>query len=188
MKREPQQIYEELLVLKVQAGNEDAIAKMVSLWHPRLIRFARSITNDAAAADDAVQESWIAILKGVKNLNDAARFRSWVFRIVHNKAYDVVRRTLGQRKAIQELANNRQEASDPLLPANSHKENRSQTLRDAIQRLPDDEQQILTLYYEEGLSVKEIELVVGASVSAIKSKLDRLRKKLKSILERHDHE
>lgn len=191
MNREPQQIYEELLVLQSQAGNSDAIAKMVAIWHPRLVRYAGKITGEPESANDAVQETWLAILKGIGNLNDPERFRSWAFRIVHNKSQNVLRRKISQRNVLNELSQTHPRTTAELsatADAGDPAANRALGLRQAVSQLPSEDQQVLALYYEENLSIKEIELVTGATVSAIKSKLERLRKKLKSILERTNNE
>ena len=188
MNRDPQQILEELLVLQAQDGDAHAISQLVKTWHPRLIRYAVTIVGQHDGAIDAVQESWIAIWKGIRKVKDPAKFRSWAFRIVHNKSYDMIRSKIKQREAIdaasQMIASNTDNGGNgPTTETSDEK----QQLQNAIAKLKPEDQTILGLYYQENLSIKEIEMVTGATVSAIKSRLDRLRKKLKTILKGMNH-
>jgi len=185
MNREPQQIFEELLVLQSQGGDSDSIAELVKTWHPRLIRYAMKIVGEREAAIDAVQDSWIAIWKGLKKVDDPAKFRSWAFQIVHNKSYDAIRGNIKRRKAIDvvsQLAASSSQSSNNVDADQGNQNDAHDRLIFAIRKLQPEDQVILELYYREDLSLKEIEVVTGATVSAIKSRLDRLRRKLKTIL------
>ncbi len=187
MKREPQQILQELLVLQSQAGDADSIAKMVQYWHPRFIRYAIKILGESELAHDVVQESWIAILSGIKKVSDPAMFRSWAFRIVHNKSYDAIRKNIRQRNVLNEFAKG--VSAEPIAGNSetsyeSAEAEKTFRLRAEIKKLNPKDQQLLGLYYDENLSIKEVCSVVGTTQSAIKSRLDRLRRKLKAILER----
>ena len=91
MPRSYEEIQNELLVLKAQAGDRDALKDLVAYWQPRFARLAWRLTNQREAARDVAQESWLAVVRGMKKLDDPASFRSWTYRIVKNKcakAYD----------------------------------------------------------------------------------------------------
>lgn len=190
MNREPQQIFDELMVLQSQDGDPDSISRLVTTWHPRLIRYAMKIVGEYESAVDAVQDSWIAILNGLKKIDDPAKFRSWAFRIVHNKSFDSIRSNIKLRNVMDEFSKINHASADRNkefdAAANGNEE--KQRLQIAIRKLRPDDQLVLGLYYEENLSIKEIELVTGATISSIKSRLDRIRKKLKSTLERKSDE
>lgn len=185
MNREPDQILDELIVLQSQAGDPDSISRLFKTWNPRLVRYAMKIVGEYESAVDAVQDSWLAILNGLNKVDDPAKFRSWAFRIVHNKSFDAIRRKVKRKNAIKEVSKRLPISDDPEQDASSESiDDASQRLRHAIKQLKSNDQMILGLYYEEDLSIKEIEVVTGATKSSIKSRLDRLRKKLKFILER----
>lgn len=186
MNRDPQQILDELIVLQSQDGDADSITKLITNWNPRLVRYAMKIVGEYESAVDAVQDSWLAILNGLKRVDDPAKFRSWAFRIVHNKSFDAIRGNIKRKKVIDEVSKRWPMVSkaEDVATADLGASEAAQRLRNAISELKADDQTILGLYYEENLSIKEIEVVTGATISSIKSRLDRLRKKLKSILER----
>jgi RNA polymerase sigma-70 factor (ECF subfamily) len=74
MKKKPQQIYDELLVLRSQAADKEAFDELVKRWQERLWRYAYRLTGSEQAAWDMVQETWVTIVKGLSKLNDAATF------------------------------------------------------------------------------------------------------------------
>lgn len=63
MNRTPEQIRDELLVLRAQDGDRDALTELASRWQERLLRHATRLTGRADAAADVVQESWLAMVK-----------------------------------------------------------------------------------------------------------------------------
>src|SRR5512145_1583590 len=99
MQRSPDDIQDELLVLRCQGGESEALHKLVSRWHPRLRRLAERRTADPEAAKDLVQDAWLAIVRGLRRLDDPSRFRVWAYRIVTNKCADWVRRRAVSRQA-----------------------------------------------------------------------------------------
>ena len=86
-----QAIRDEILVLRAQMGEADALAALVQGWQPRLWAFARVLTGDDEAAWDVMQDVWVAMLRDLRRLGAPARFRPWVFRIVRNKSADRIR-------------------------------------------------------------------------------------------------
>ena len=92
MEKSPDAIYDELLVLRCQDGEEAALGDLVNRWQSRLLRFALQITDRRDAAADVVQESWLAIVRGIHKLDDPASFPKWAYRIVRNKSVDWTRR------------------------------------------------------------------------------------------------
>ncbi len=188
MKREPEQILEEFLVLQAQKGDSRSIAQLVDNWHIRFVSYANRITSDAESASDVVQESWIAIINGIHRIDDPAKFKSWAFRIVHNKSYDFIRKKIKRKTAKKELsrvANRRTNTGDcvPALSGEEPVDEEIQLLRLAIRQLKPADQLILTLYYEEGLSLKDIQKITGASIPSLKSRLHHVRQRLKKTLE-----
>ena len=62
--------YDEWLVTLVQAGDREAGERLARRWHPRLLRTARRLLGDTDSALVAVQDSWIAILRGIGGLRE----------------------------------------------------------------------------------------------------------------------
>ena len=85
-------VRDELIVVRCQLGERDAFDELVERWRRPLVRFVRSRSADTATIDDAVQEVWTQVLRGLPGLRDAARFPAWLFTIARRTLTDDIRR------------------------------------------------------------------------------------------------
>jgi len=180
MRRTHEDIQDELLVLQCQEGDSDALQTLIARWQPRLMRLAWRLTRQREAASDIVQDAWLAIVRGVRRLDDPARFRPWAFRIVRNKSADWLRRRAVQRGAAETLE---REAAQKA-PGDAHHTDDVATLRRAMEQLPEEQRAILSLHYSEQMSVDQIAAVLDVPVGTVKSRLFHARHRLKEALER----
>jgi RNA polymerase sigma-70 factor, ECF subfamily len=74
------------LVARLRAGDRAAFAALVQRNAGSLLRVARSLVRDSAAAEDLVQETWLAVLTGLDGFEGRSSLRTWLFRILVNKA------------------------------------------------------------------------------------------------------
>src|SRR5205085_12653515 len=72
-------LYERLLVLRCQAGDEAAFAELVGRYGPRLAYYLRKMLGPDA--DDALQEVWLDVVRGVGRLADPGAFPAWLYRV-----------------------------------------------------------------------------------------------------------
>ncbi len=63
-----ERLHEQLLVLRCQAGDEDAFEELVARYHPRLHYYLRRILPPADHADDVLQEVWLAMFRRCRDL------------------------------------------------------------------------------------------------------------------------
>jgi RNA polymerase sigma-70 factor (ECF subfamily) len=188
MQRSPEDIQDELLVLRCQGGDGEALNALVSRWHPRLLRFAARLTNDANAGRDVAQDAWMAILQGLRRLEDPARFRVWAYRVMRNKCADWTRRRATHRLAVSKLRCGMAGRSDDGgQPTADHADEVSR-MRVALRGLPDDERAMLALHSISGLGVLEIATIFGLSVGTVKSRLYSARERLRQAMEVGTHE
>ncbi len=183
MIRTPEDIQDELLVLRCQEGDGDALRSLITRWQPRLGGLASRLIGDREAARDIVQDAWLAIVRGIKRLDDPARFRSWAYRIVTNKCVDWTRRRIAQRSATRELQKTAAMRCDP--PSGDESaESDVGLLRVALAALPGEQRAILSLHYLDGMSIAEIADALGIPAGTVKSRLHHARNRLRQSLER----
>jgi RNA polymerase sigma-70 factor (ECF subfamily) len=171
-------ILDELLVLRAQGGDDQAFAALVRRWQPRLWRHAWRLSGRADAASDIVQEAWLAIVRGLRRLDDPARFASWAYRIVSHKSRDWIRRQQ-RRRRLDEAARNEARTGET---GGDHA--MRDGVVDAIDRLPDPSRAILALHYLEGRRIAEIATILDVPPGTVKSRLHHARHQLKQLLER----
>jgi RNA polymerase sigma-70 factor (ECF subfamily) len=81
------------LVAALRRGDEAAFAELVDAWGPAMLRLARLHVPSHAVAEEVVQETWLAVLKGLERFEGRSSLKTWVFSILLNLA-----RTRGQRE------------------------------------------------------------------------------------------
>lgn len=82
------------LVAKLRSGDEHAFTTLVDRHHAAMRRLARSFVATDAAADEVVQDTWLVVLDGIAKFEERSSFKTWLFRILVNRA-----RTKGAREA-----------------------------------------------------------------------------------------
>lgn len=171
-------VYDELLVTLVRAGNRPAGERLAARWHPRLLRTARRLLRDADQANEAVQDTWLAIAKGLWRLSDPAKFPAWAFGILHRKCADRIKQA--QRRRAQFPSSD----ADIDLSA-GHEAPRAEdavALGQAMAGLSPAHRLAAHLYFAEGLTLAEIASATGVPVGTAKSRLFHARQQLKAAL------
>ena len=74
------------LVEALRGGDETAFLTLVERYQAPLIRLAQLYVRDRAAAEDVVQETWLAVVRGIERFEGRAALKTWLFRILVNRA------------------------------------------------------------------------------------------------------
>ncbi len=178
--RNQAEVFNDLVVLRCQGGDADALELLARTWHPRVLGHAFRLTGQRDAAAEVAQDAWVAIVRGIKRLHDPAVFRGWIYRIVANKASDWIRRRQARRKLNARVereppsAGNGEEADD--------REAAIRRLRAALETLPDDRRMLLSMHYLEKMGIREIAFALEVPAGTVKSRLFHARKQLKQTL------
>ncbi len=77
---------EQALVSALRRGEEHAFETLITRHHTALVRLARVWVRDASAAEEVVQETWLAVVQGIDAFQGRSPLRSWIFSILANKA------------------------------------------------------------------------------------------------------
>jgi RNA polymerase sigma-70 factor (ECF subfamily) len=179
MEKNPTQIFEELLVLKCQSGDEQSLSLLIKRWHPKLLRQANRHLYDMEASKDVVQESWQAIIKGLSALNDSSKFGVWALSITSRKAIDWIRKKQTARKRKEdELAFQIAQAAEP----NHEKEVLLNKMGKALKELPHDQRLVLSMCYLESHTLMDIGKILDLPLGTVKSRLYYAREHLKKII------
>jgi RNA polymerase sigma-70 factor (ECF subfamily) len=161
-----------------------AIAELVDAYASTLYRVAYSVLRNAADAEDAVQETYLRVLRHKADLPEIRDARVWLVRIVWNVVLDRKRRskTRPETDDIADVAR--------MLPATgltaeqrAVSAQRHERVLRAVRQLPPKEQQVLMLSAFEELSSVEIAEVLGTTESTVRSRLFRARNLLAGLLD-----
>ena len=178
MQRESRHVIEEWLVLKAQSGDVEALTALLKRNQQPMLRHAYRLTGQADAAQDIWQETAVAVSKGISGLRDAARFHAWIFRVTTLKCRDWQRKDFRDREAMSQYQ------SRLVLEATTAagKDSGDQVWA-ILDQLEGEDKALLSLYYIEGFSVREIARIMDLGLSAVKTRLFRARKKFRETWE-----
>jgi RNA polymerase sigma-70 factor, ECF subfamily len=88
---------DERLVAALRRGDEDAFAALVDLHSPAMLRVATAYVPGRSVAEEVVQETWIAVMRGIDGFEGRSSLKTWIFRILTNVA---MRRGSRERRSI----------------------------------------------------------------------------------------
>ena len=170
-----EQLVDELLVMDCQEGSRKAMELLVSRWQKRLWRYALRLTGSSEAAWDVTQESWLAIVRSISRLNDPARFASWAYRIVTNKANDWIEKSARVSRLPPDFdleARRPDERQTAIVAAD---------LNSVLRRLSTAARTVLTLHYIEGFALADVAAILHVPQGTVKSRLHAARNELRAL-------
>lgn len=85
---------DELLMRALREGDEDAFARVLDVYFPAMLRLALTHVGTRATAEEVIQETWMAALRGIDRFEGRSSVKTWLFRILRNQA-----RTRGKQDA-----------------------------------------------------------------------------------------
>jgi len=176
--RTRERVVDEILVLAAQGRQVDAFEELAARWYPRLLRHALRLTGDPEGAREVVQETWVAIARGLTRLHDPARFAPWALRITSRRCADWI----GQRRAARQRSSELDAAAEIPSPTGARTDALVR-VREALRRLDREQQALMAMFYVEGLSVAEIAAALEIPVGTVKSRLYHARERLRAATE-----
>ncbi len=152
-------------------GDEMAISTLLERYTPRIRNYLRLMLRDVERAEDILQETLIKVVTIIRNgrYNDQGRFLSWTLRIAHNMAIDYFRTTknrpvTNEAEAGYDLLGSLQN-SETTTEDNIMQNETADQIRNLVNQLPDDQQEVVRLRYYSNLSFNEIAEQTGVSIN-----------------------
>ena len=167
-----EQALDDYLVLLAQSGSQEAFARLVARWSPKLLAFAARTLGSTEAAKDVVQDTWESAVRGLSRLDDPARFGPWLYAIASRKCTDALRTKYRHARNVAAAADAPRETVENADGALD--------LAAALKGLPSEQRVAVSLYFGEGMSVAEIAAATGAPPGTVKSRLFAARKALRA--------
>ncbi len=149
---------------------------------PHMRAFSRSLTGDAAAADDLAQEALAKAWDKRSSFEPGTNLKAWVFMIVRNQFFSDKRRSWRSQPLDPEVAERTLVATTNPMATLELDE-----VRRALLRLPEDQREALILIGAGSLSYEEAAEICGAAVGTIKSRVSRARDRLALLLLEGDY-
>jgi RNA polymerase sigma-70 factor (ECF subfamily) len=187
---------DESLLARLRDGDEQAFTTLVERYHSSMLRLAKSFVPSQAVAEEVVQDTWLAVLRGLGRFEERSSLRTWVFTILVNRA-----RSTGVREArsvpvadpgpVVDASRFGPSGGWAVPPEHwaEEAENRvdavklSGLLRGGLDALPGRQREVVLLRDVEGLSSAEVCQVLAISEANQRVLLHRGRNRLRQALE-----
>ena len=165
---------------KVKNGQTNYFSYIVEKYQDIVFSIALKVLRNREDAEEMAQESFIKVYKSLHTFKGTAKFSTWLYRITYNNCISEVRKKKQYFVSTSdiEVKDESEELNLDGIPA----ENRAKYVKDAMDKLPEEEYTLVLLYYFKDQSIEEIAKVTSLSESNTKVKLFRARKKLYTIL------
>jgi RNA polymerase sigma-70 factor (ECF subfamily) len=173
---------DEYLVSLSQAGSVDALDALARRWTPRLLRYARRVlggSDDAEAARDVVQDTWVGVIRGLRGLRDPAQFPGWIYGIATRRCADAIRAQTRRRRHDAGVGAG---PAGEAVAASSASSEQHIDLANAIRGLSPIHRAVVHLFYLEDFTVEEIASVLEIPAGTVKSRLHHAREALRQHL------
>ena len=149
----------------------------------RLYNFARWLAQDASAAEDLVQETYMKALRGFSSFEQGSNFRAWIFRILRNT---FLTSKSGLKAASSALSIDEEEVQEPAVGVTPESiflaRLETESVQRALEELPVHFREIILLCDFEEMSYQEIAEALGIPMGTVMSRLSRARKAMRSLL------
>ncbi len=166
---------DQTLLDRLLSGDPEAAFRDLVAAHGRTIYNVALFTlNDEIMADDATQDVFIRIWRGLKGFKGQAKLGSWIYRITKNVCYDYLKKRRPER--LDEDGERTLADNDRLSPEGQYlADERHLAVRTAVARLPERQRLAVTLYYFHQRSYEEVAEIMEQPLGTVKSYLHRAK-------------
>ncbi len=169
----------ELLIKQVQAGDVNAFSGLIDQHKNLVYSLVLRMVKNTQDAEEVAQDSFVKAFKSIKQFKGESKFSTWLYKIAYFTSINHLRKSQLLSSPIDLLA---VESNDSSALEDLNKEDQEHYIHQALNYLRPVDRNLISLFYLEELSIKEIEEITLFSQANIKVKLLRIRKQLNGIL------
>ena len=167
---------------RAQTGDEEAFADLMREHYPFVYAIVIRIVKNSHDAEEVVQDAFLNVYRGLTQLEDETKFKSWLGEIAQNCARNWLRKQRGETVSIDEVSEQMlqtEDSSDERLIRQEQRE----LIRRTMETLPQKDREIAQAFYLDGASYDELTSTHGLSYNAIAFRLSRAKRQLTKRLQ-----
>jgi RNA polymerase sigma-70 factor, ECF subfamily len=176
MSDQAERIYDSLLVVRCQAGDEAAFDELVERYSPRLRYFLRKLLASADGAEDALQDVWLDVVRHLPRLADSQALVAWLYAIARGHAFGRLRKM----RPMEQL--DESQVVDGATDEEDFSSEDAARIHAALDELPAEQREVLVLRFLEDMSYEQIARVVGCQLGTVRSRIHYGKRALRSAL------
>lgn len=167
----------EELIEKAKKGEKDAFTELILKNEMKLYKIAKARLKNEFDVQDAVQETMLLLFKKLPSLKDNTKFELWLYKILINQCNKKYRKNKISFVSLETIENqkayNEQTKWEDKLDYEK-----------ILEMFSGQDKMILLLYYSNGYTTKQISEILGKNENTIKTKLRRMKEKIKTNWEK----
>lgn len=176
-----------LLYSRIKEKDKDALEHLYDRYEKILFSFLYKMTQDRDLAEEALQEVFIKIWRGIGEYDDSkGKFTSWLFRMAQNSAIDLIRKRKAATVPLDEVAE--MPSTDSSVEQTAEWQEEKEHIQAAVSQLSAEQQEMIQLFYFKGHTHEKIAEISGLPLGTVKSRirlaLGKLKKTLHGLQER----
>lgn len=188
---------EKEIISALRAGDARAFENLLDQFQDKVYRSCLSYLPNPQEAEDIAQEVFVEVYQSIHKFEAKSSLSTWIYRITANKCLEHLRKKKAKKRLgfLQSIIggeieeDKRAYLSDYNHPgAKLEAKEKLALLQKAVESLPDGQRVVITLFYFEQKSQKEISEITDKSISSVESLLFRAKKKLEILLGPHRDE
>lgn len=154
--------------------DKDSFCDAVRKCENAMYALAFSLVQNDSDAGEVLSESIYRAYKNMDTLKNENAFKSWILRIVHHTAVEMIRKNT-RMQSVEEIPVQIREGDENRITTNI-------SVREAVKRLKQPYQTVVILFYYENLSLLQIAQITEKNIVTVKQQLSRARKMLRELL------
>jgi len=169
-------------------NNTDIFIELLKSEYDNAVKYCKALCSKRSTddAEDVLQQSLLKAFENFDSLSDQSKFKSWFFKIITREFYNFVRKDFWKKFFPTDSVNS--ENPFPKVFSAQDEDGNGMILQKALGSISSKERSSLLLYEVAGFSIEEImEIQNEKSISSIKSRLSRARKKLREFIENEEN-
>ncbi len=182
-------IQEQEFIKELKAGSEKAFNRLISENQTKVYRIALSIVKNHSDAEDIAQEVFIRIYTSISSFKGNSSLATWIYKITYNRSLDFLKKNNKKMKTTKTLDDPEDAelltlAGERFIPEKEFEDKQmKEDIHTALQKLPEDQRQLIELKDIHGFSYEEILDITGLKDGTMKSRLNRARTSLRKMLQ-----
>jgi RNA polymerase sigma-70 factor (ECF subfamily) len=182
---------EQDLVRRAQAGEEAAFEELIRHHQQRVFGLVHGILRRRDDVEDVVQQVFLKVFISLKRFDQRSAFSTWLYKISVNECWDYLRKRKVRPLTYEaDLSEDQVSRLDGVASAENPPEDPGQLaeardlLKRMLDKLPEEDRQLLMLKEVEGFSVQELAEMLNLNVNTVKVRLFRSRARLTDVYKR----
>jgi len=169
---------EEVLLLRCQVGDKNALAELIERYQRRLRYFISRLLDDSELTEDIFQDTWLTVIRRLHGLREPDAFSTWLYRIARNKVYHQLRKKKVWSELNEDMAVSNENEDDVVFLEDAAQVHR------CLRELRPEHKEVLMLRFLEQMPYQQIAEVLDCNLGTVKSRVYYAKLALKKELEK----